>query len=88
MDDGDISSVCDVSMRPSVAYQKWNKYDGGDMFFAVMLSALIGLFIGLIAVVIIDQCVLSEPVCESSENYTVCKDVYHWESPPYIKEPK
>ena len=76
----------DISKKPSAAYNEWFKYSEGDMFFAIMLTSIIGIFVGVMLVLTIHQCLMSVPVCEKTESYTVCKDVYQWESRPYIEE--
>lgn len=88
MEEGDISDMIydsDCGKKPSEAYKQWFKYNNGDMWFAVILSALIGIMVGVILVLVIQQTIKAVPQCEHSESYTVCKDVYIWEGRPYVE---
>ncbi len=88
MDDGDFSDMIydsDCGKKPSEAYKQWYKYGTGDMWFAVIISAIIGIMAGVILILVFQQIFKAVPQCEHSESYKVCKDVYIWEGQPYVE---
>ena len=91
MFEGDISDMVydsDCGKKPSEAYKNWYKYDSSDMWFGAILSCLIGVMAGVIIILVVQQAIKAVPVCEHSENYVVCKDVYTWTGRPYIESYK
>ncbi len=87
MFEGDISDMVydsDCGKKPSEAYKQWYKYDTSDMWFAIILSVLVGAMVGVLLVLIVQQNFKAVPQCERSESYKVCKDVYIWEGRPYV----
>lgn len=88
MFEGDISDMIydsDCGKKPSEAYKNWYKYDSSDMWFGAILSCLLGVMAGVIIILVVQQTIKAVPVCERSENYVVCKDVYTWTGRPYIE---
>jgi hypothetical protein len=87
MEEGDISDMIydsDCGKKPSEAYKQWYKYDGGDMWCVIIFTALIGVMVGVILVLFVQQNFKAVPQCEYTESYKVCKDVYIWEGRPYV----